>query len=73
MTKLASSTLVDHKALIRADFANKGLNFKKFRGQVLEDMSESSSDDENPPVNQNVSSNSPIFSQNHISDTFGMQ
>ena len=73
MAKLASSTLLDHKALIRADFAAKGLNFKKFRGEVEQEISGSSSDGENPDTTENVPPNNQVFKQKHISEDVGMQ
>ena len=59
MTKLASSTLIDHKALIKADFARKEMNLQKFRKEVLDDLTESSDENEGSTgkKSQNVSSN----------------
>ena len=45
MTKLATSMMIDQKALIRADFVRKGMNLNKFRKEVMDEMSESSGDE----------------------------
>ena len=73
MTKLANSTLIDHKALIKADFARKGMNLQKYCKEVIDDLSDGSDDNDSPPQpNENVSSNYTNFNDTDIVDDYGM-
>ena len=54
MAKVAKSAMIDQKALIRADFVCKGMNLKKFRQEVMDEMSDSSGDEEADQKSKNV-------------------
>ena len=67
MTKLANSTLIDHKALIKADFARKGINLQKYRKEVIDDLSDASDgNDSAAQPNQNVSSHYTNYNDTDI-------
>ena len=57
MAKVAKSAMINQKALIKADFVRKGMNLKKFRQEVLDELSDSSSDDQQTTQAQNVPEN----------------
>ena len=66
MAKVAKSAMIDQKALIKADFVRKGMNLKKFREEVLNELSDSSSDDQESVQLQNVPENFSKFNSENI-------
>ena len=73
MTKLANSTLIDHKALIKADFAGKGMNLKEYCKEVMDELSDFSGDeDSRAENNQNVSPNYSQYLHTDLLDDYGM-
>ena len=72
LSKLASSTLINQKALIKADFARKGMNIHKFHKEVMEDLADSSDSDDDQGKNPNVPTISEISNHSANFGAYGM-
>ena len=71
MAKMARSTLLDHKALIKANFARKGMDMKHFRQQAAADFIDSSDNEADVGNVPNVSSIFPKIIRSETVDPYG--